>query len=98
LRQEGTGLFGLLRNALHEHDPLQLGRGGDARDEYGSPVSTILPRLEDCSTPAQIRFVLEQEMTKHYPHTDLTKTDWSKLSSQADSIWSDFNRNRNSLR
>jgi len=91
-------VFDQLRDALYENDPLQLGKSSNARDEYGSPISTILPLLESSSTPEEIRSVLQQEMAKHYPDADLTKTDWSKLSSQVESIWLGFKRNRSSLR
>ena len=99
LAAKGYGsVFDQLRDVLYQHDPLQLGKGGNARDEYGSPTSTIVLRLEDCCTLEQVRFVLEQEMAKHYPRADLAKADWVKLSSDFQSIWSEFKRNANLLR
>ena len=94
LASRGYGaVFVQLRDVLYEHDPLRLGIAG-AKDEYGSPVSTILPRLEDCSTSEQIRFVLEQEMARHYPKSDFTKTDWAGLSSEFENVWLEFQRGR----
>jgi hypothetical protein len=98
LAARGYGaVFEQLRDVLYQHDPLLLGTGGNASDEYGSPMSTILPRLEDCSALEQIGFVLEQEMAKHYPYADFTKTDWAKMASDIQRIWLEFKAMRTRL-
>lgn len=81
LAAEGLGqLFDELRDSLYEVDPLQLVKNGLSRDEYGSPVATIIPRLKNCSNPEEVQFVVEDEMRKHYPTADLAQFDTSKLS------------------
>jgi hypothetical protein len=84
----------LLRDSLCGYDPLRLGSGGIAKEEYGSPVATIIPRLETCATPEQFRFVIEDEMRMHYPTADLTSTDWAKLTTACWNIWLDFQQRR----
>lgn len=83
-------LFEALRDSLYAYDPLCLGSGDLAKDEYGSPIVTIIPRLEKCSTPKQIQLVVEEEFRKHYPFQDVTLTNWEKLACDWWSIWSEF--------
>ncbi len=83
-------LFDALTESLYSHDPLNLGPGGLARNEYGSPVATIIPRLESCSSPEQLRFVVEAEMRMHYPTADITGTDWAKLAEKWWKLWSEL--------
>ncbi|HUO60028.1 MAG TPA: hypothetical protein VMU24_05120 [Candidatus Acidoferrales bacterium] len=86
--EHGLGeIFNLLCEELHSADPLKLGTGEIARDEYGSPVATILPKLCECSDAEQARFVVENEMRMHYPRADLSNTDWQALAVQFWRIW-----------
>ena len=44
LAADGLGqLFDEFRDSLYALDPLQLGKGGLSQDEYGGPVTTIIP-------------------------------------------------------
>lgn len=90
LAARGLGrLFDQLRDDLYELDPLQLGNSGLSKDEYGSPVATIIPRLKDCVTAEQVEFVIDEEMRKHYPTADLAHFNWSKLSAEWLKKWRD---------
>ena len=92
LAAQGYGtLFDQLRDVLYSCDPLNLGSGAVNRDEYGSPVVTIIPRLGCCTTPEQLRFVVEDEMRKHYPACDFAGADWERITFDFWNRWATFN-------
>jgi hypothetical protein len=91
LAVEGLGgLYDRLRDLFYEFDPLELGKTPSAKEEYGSPVGTIIPRLADCSDVEQVQFAIEQEMDRHYPGCDYDKTKTAELATQCWTEWKRF--------
>lgn len=84
-------LFDRLQEVLYKSDPLQLGDSSSAKDEYGSPVSTILPRLTNCSGMEEARFVIENEFNRHYPNYDI---DSAQLDVIAEQCWNEWTRSQ----
>jgi hypothetical protein len=92
---QGHGaIFDELRDTFYAYDPLQLGAGGGNRDEYGSPVSTIIPLFERCATLEEACFAVKDEMRMHYPSASLGSTDLEKLASECWQKWLSFKRAR----
>lgn len=90
LAAEGLGgLYDRFQELFYEFDPLELGKTASAKEEYGSPVSTIIPRISDCSGVEQVRFVIEQEMDRHYPGCDYDET---KITTMARECWTEWTR------
>jgi hypothetical protein len=82
-------LFDRLQDVFYKSDPLQLGDSPSAKDEYGSPVSTIIPRLTNCSGIEEARFVIENELNRHYPNYEF---DSSQIDSIANDCWNEWSR------
>ena len=60
------GLYDALHAILLKHNPASLDmKRGDARDDYGGPVGTLIPNLTAASE-GNIRFLLEAEMKRWY--------------------------------
>lgn len=80
-------VFDALREILYQADPLNPGVGGQNRDEYGSPVSTIIPRLESFTDAAQAKFAVEDEFRKHYPREQFVGVDWNAIGVSCWNAW-----------
>lgn len=65
LRARFGDAYDRLLNLLFEEDPEGL-NFGDNTDEYSPEVSTILPRLTDCSSPDDVQTVVSEEFRRWF--------------------------------
>jgi hypothetical protein len=65
LKSEYPGLFADLASYLYEYDPMGLNYGMNA-DEYEPEVGTILPRLFESTSAAEIAPVIRDEFERWF--------------------------------
>ncbi len=84
LRQQFGALFDDLSAALFRHDPIGINFGTN-RDEYDPEVGTILPRLKDCTSEADVARVTHEEFVRWFGADDAGPIE--RYAKAADEIW-----------
>ena len=57
------GLYDEVLHILHEHDPVGIGY---LPDEYEPEVGTVLPRLKEAHSPAEMAAVVHEEFVRWF--------------------------------
>lgn len=65
LKREYTGLFEELTAYLYEQDPMGLNFGINP-DEYECEVGTILPRIFEAESPAEVDLIVREEFERWF--------------------------------
>jgi hypothetical protein len=68
LRERYGSLYDELQALLFRHDPIGINRGTNT-DEYDPEVRAILPRLESCSSAADVARVAHEELIRPFDAT-----------------------------
>jgi len=77
-------LFFDLRQCLFEHDPIGINFGSNT-DEYDPEVGTIIPRLTECESQADVLEVVHQEFVRWFG-TDVAGPR-SRYEKVAEDVW-----------
>jgi hypothetical protein len=93
LVKQGYGpIYETLRLILIRHNPVQLElKRGDARDDYGAPVGTLIPKLENARRE-QIEFLLHNEMVLWYGNSAGESGRYSLIVSEFWDAWREFKK------
>jgi hypothetical protein len=96
LAAQGYGpLYERIHQILLRHNPARLDlTRGDARDDYGSPVGTLIPRLKTVREH-ELQDVLCLEMRHWYPYDPLTPEQLETISKEIWQAWIEFLRPSN---
>lgn len=73
-----AGLFEDLSAYLYEYDPMGLNYGVNP-DEYEVEVDTILPRVLDAESPAEIALVLREEFDRWFGEAPIEAATYEEL-------------------
>jgi hypothetical protein len=95
LARQGFGpLYGGIHQIMLNHNPagLDLTRG-DARDDYGSPVGTLIPKLRT-TNEGGIAHVLYLEMQHWYGEAAGQPESYGAIAEEIWQAWTEFQRNR----
>ncbi len=84
LKKEYGELFARVSAALFKSDPVGLDFG-DNPDEYDTEAATILPRLRECKSVADVRSVIHEEFCKGFD--DSTAGPAELYTEAAEDIW-----------
>jgi hypothetical protein len=84
-------IYQALRNILINCNPagLDLTRG-DARDDYGAPAGTLIPKLEDAGEH-KFAFLIQNEMKLWYGK-DVEGLHYEDIASEMWKAWSEFKK------
>ena len=93
LAGEGYGpLYDSIRAILIAHNPAHLDvTRGDARDDYGLPVGTLIPQLETADQ-ARLRDILCVEMEHWYRHVAGPPERYQVIADEIWRVWTAFRR------
>jgi hypothetical protein len=79
LKREYGAMFADLASYFYESDPMGLNFGVNP-DEYEPEVGTILPRILDAESPADIAPVLIEEFERWFgPHVNIERATYDEL-------------------
>jgi hypothetical protein len=93
LREEFGDLFDTVSEILFRNDPIGINFETNT-DEYELEVSTILPRLQEATSPDSLRLIIHQEFVKWF-HPDIADPE-SKYEEIAQEVWAAWRRWRSS--
>ena len=93
LAREGDGpLYDSIRAILIAHNPAHLDvTRGDARDDYGLPVGTLIPQLETADQ-ASLRDLLRAEMEHWYRHVAGPPERYQVIADEIWRLWTAYRR------
>jgi len=87
LKKQYRGQYEYLAQLLFERDPIGI-NFGDNLDEYEPETGTILPRLSECTGPADLARVMHEEFVHWFgadtagplePYLRIAEEAWPKL-------------------
>jgi hypothetical protein len=101
LRSEYRELFDSVSSLLFRHDPIEINFETNT-DEYEPEVGTILPRLRDCASEADVLRVVHEEFVRWFdPDTAGSADRYEEISKEIWQHWLEFqkpNKTRHSNR
>lgn len=87
LRNQYGKLFDAVSSLLFRHDPIQINFDTNT-DEYDPEVGTILPRLRDSKTAADVQQVVHEEFVRWFGRDNAgSKEHYSKIAEEIWQLW-----------
>ncbi len=88
LRANHQNFFDKVSWILFRHDPIGIASKaeGGAADEYDAEVGTLIPRLQDASSPAELRRIVWEEFLRWFGDPRITGPE-AKYGVIAHEIW-----------
>lgn len=65
VRQAHPALFAAVSGAMFRHDPVEINYHFNT-DEYDAETGTVLPRLKECASSAELASVLHEEFVRWF--------------------------------
>jgi hypothetical protein len=90
LKQAYAEFYPAVEALLFRHDPMSINFEVNT-DEYDPEVSTILPRLRDCSCVADVQRVLHEEFFRWFGDQAGVFERYAPIADDLWQLWSDFN-------
>jgi len=91
IKTEGLGqLYDILTDILFRHNPVGLPRTPGVRDDYGSPVGTLIPSLETAKSADEVQIMLLIEMARWYGKDSGPESMYGDISRDIWKAWLDF--------
>jgi hypothetical protein len=85
LRKKHGTLFDEISALLFRHDPMEINYESNC-DEYDSEVGTILPRLPDCQSEADVLAVVDEEFRRWFDDAGPIKN-YAKIAGETWALW-----------
>jgi hypothetical protein len=90
LRSEYRELFDSVSSVLFRHDPIEINFETNT-DEYEPEVCTILPRLGDCASEADVARVVHEEFMRWFGEDSVSTADqYAEISAEIWRLWLRF--------
>ena len=91
LRVAYKGLYEEVEEILFRHDPEEINFGFNT-DEYVPEVGTILPRLKEARSEADVHEIVLEEFARWFPAEDKDREAYRALSSEIWAAWVRFSK------
>ena len=90
LRSEYRELFDTVSSLLFRHDPIEINFETNT-DEYEPEVGTILPRLRDCASEADVVRVVHEEFMRWFGEDSVGSAEqYAEISAEIWRLWLRF--------
>lgn len=87
VQQQSPQLFAKVAEAMFRHDPIGINFETNT-DEYDPEAGTVIPRLEDCSSPEDVVTVLHEEFSTWFgPDSAGHRDRYTKLGAEIWQLW-----------
>lgn len=89
IKLQYKALYSEIEEILFRHDPIGI-NFGDNTDEYSSEVDTILPRLKEASSQADVLDIVHEEFCRWFDVEIVGKKSQAIYGKVASEVWSSW--------